>query len=277
MTSTARILLVEDDEATSDAVARNLEGPRVPRGDQAATVADALRRWDAERPDLILLDLGLPDLDGAAVVRHVRRDATTPILILSARTDERVKVATLEAGADDYVTKPFGMDELRARIGAVLRRAAGPAADPGRRRDAGPDAVDVAARRVTVNGTPVDLTPREYELLKVMVAQPGRLLTKGRLLRAVWGTAYADEAHYLHVYVSRLRRKLHAADPERERRGADHGRAGDRLPHRGPRGRCVERGLRVRARSRRPFLLGARVRWIRGSSRPVRPASRRST
>jgi len=213
MSSSARILLVEDDEATRNAVARNLEGHGfkvTPSGD----VAEALRRWDAERPDLILLDLGLPDLDGATVVRHVRRDATTPILILSARADERVKVATLEAGADDYVTKPFGMDELRARIGALLRRAAGPAADQGGVVTLGPVSLDVAARRVTVNGVPVDLTPREYELLKVMVAQPGRLLTKGRLLRAVWGTAYAGEAHYLHVYVSRLRRKLNAADPD---------------------------------------------------------------
>jgi two-component system KDP operon response regulator KdpE len=213
MSSSARILLVEDDEATRNAVARNLEGHGfkvTPSGD----VAEALRRWDAERPDLILLDLGLPDLDGATVVRHVRRDATTPILILSARADERVKVATLEAGADDYVTKPFGMDELRARIGALLRRAAGPAADQGGVVTLGPVSLDVAARRVTVSGVPVDLTPREYELLKVMVAQPGRLLTKGRLLRAVWGTAYAGEAHYLHVYVSRLRRKLNAADPD---------------------------------------------------------------
>lgn len=208
----ARILLVEDDGATRTAVARNLEahGFRVTTSED---VAGALRAWDAERPDLILLDLGLPDLDGSAVVRHVRRDATTPILILSARADERVKVATLEAGADDYVTKPFGMDELRARIGAVLRRAAGPAADPTGVVRLGPIDMDIGARRVTVGGSPVDLTPREYELLKVMIAQPGRLLTKGRLLRAVWGTAYVDEAHYLHVYVSRLRRKLDAADP----------------------------------------------------------------
>ena len=208
----ARILLVEDDGATRTAVARNLEA----HGFHVTTsedVAGALRAWDAERPDLILLDLGLPDLDGSAVVRHVRRDATTPILILSARADERVKVATLEAGADDYVTKPFGMDELRARIGAVLRRAAGPAGDAAGVVRLGPIAMDIGSRRVTVGGDPVDLTPREYELLKVMIAQPGRLLTKGRLLRAVWGTAYADEAHYLHVYVSRLRRKLAAADP----------------------------------------------------------------
>jgi two-component system KDP operon response regulator KdpE len=212
MTTAARILLVEDDTATRVAVARNLEAHGF-RVSECGDVADALQHWDAERPDLILLDLGLPDLDGSAVVRHVRRDATTPIVILSARADERVKVASLEAGADDYVTKPFGMDELRARVGAVLRRAAGPAADAGGIVRLGPIEMAIAARRVTVAGMPVELTPREYELLKVMITQPGRLLTKGRLLRAVWGTAYADEGHYLHVYVSRLRRKLGAADP----------------------------------------------------------------
>lgn len=210
--SGAHLLLVEDDAATREAVGANLEahGYRVVRVSDAAA---ALGRWEAERPDLILLDLGLPDLDGSDVVRRVRRESTTPILILSARADERDKVAALEAGADDYVTKPFGLEELRARVGALLRRAGGPASDPSGIVTLGPIAVDVAARLVTVAGRPVDLTAREYELLKVMVGRPGQLLTKGRLLRAVWGTAYANEGHYLHVYVSRLRRKLLAADP----------------------------------------------------------------
>jgi two-component system KDP operon response regulator KdpE len=210
--SGAHVLLVEDDQATRGAVARNLEahGYRV---EDAADAASALRSWDAERPDIVLLDLGLPDLDGSAVVRRIRHDASTPILILSARSDERDKVATLEAGADDYVTKPFGMDELRARVGALLRRAGGPAAAADGSLTLGPIVVDVQARRASVDGRELDLTPREYELLKVIAAHPGRLLTKGRLLRAVWGTAYADEGHYLHVYVSRLRRKLAAADP----------------------------------------------------------------
>ncbi|HEY4633245.1 MAG TPA: response regulator transcription factor [Candidatus Limnocylindrales bacterium] len=208
----AHILLVEDDGPTRTAIERNLAAHDF-RVTGAGDATDALRHWDLERPDLILLDLGLPDLDGAVVVRRVRRDATTPILILSARADERDKVAALEAGADDYVTKPFGMEELRARIGALLRRAGGPTADQAGLVTLGPIAVDVAARRVTVSGQQVELTPREYELLKVLIGHPGRLLTKGRLLRAVWGTAYADEGHYLHVYVSRLRRKLEAADP----------------------------------------------------------------
>ncbi len=212
MTTGAHLLLVEDDEPTRTSVAANLaaHGFRVA---EAGDVASALRSWDAERPDLILLDLGLPDAEGGTVVRHVRREATTPILVLSARGSERDKVEALEAGADDYVTKPFGLAELRARIAALLRRTAGPAADPTGVIDLGPVRVDLVHRVATVAGRPLDLTPREYELLKTMVGQPGRLLTKGRLLRAVWGTAYADEGHYLHVYVSRLRRKLAAADP----------------------------------------------------------------
>ena len=185
---------------------------------EAGDVASALRSWDAERPDLILLDLGLPDGDGGSVVRRVRRESTTPILVLSARGAERDKVAALEAGADDYVTKPFGLAELRARVAALLRRTAGQAADSAGMVSLGPVVLDVVRRVATVGGTPVDLTPREYELLKTMLSNPGRLLTKARLLRAVWGTAYADEGHYLHVYVSRLRRKLAAADQAGETR-----------------------------------------------------------
>lgn len=214
----AHILLVEDDEATRTAVARSLAAHGY-RMTEAVDAATALRRWEVERPDLVLLDLGLPDLDGGLVVRRIRHEAVTPILILTARADERDKVAALDAGADDYVTKPFGMEELRARVGALLRRAGGPAADPTGTLRLGPIALDVTARRVTVDETEVDLTPREYELLKVMLGHPGRLMTKGRLLRAVWGTAYADEGHYLHVYMSRLRRKLEAADPSGRVRG----------------------------------------------------------
>ena len=213
----AHLLVVEDDAATRDAVVANLAG----HGYVVGGVGDggeALRRWELERPDLIVLDLGLPDIDGVAVVRRVRREATTPILILSARGLERDKVDALEAGADDYVTKPFGMAELRARISALLRRAGGSAATQAGLVTVGPVVLDVARHAVTVRDRPVDLTPREYELLKVLMSQPGRLFTRGRLLRAVWGTAYADEGHYLHVYVSRLRRKLAEADPKGETR-----------------------------------------------------------
>jgi two-component system KDP operon response regulator KdpE len=208
----AHVLLVEDDDATRGSVAANLvaHGYGVV---EAIDVRSAMASWETARPDVILLDLGLPDADGLVLIRRVRRDATTPILVISAREAEPDKVDALEAGADDYVTKPFGLPELRARIGALLRRAGGVGADPGGRVSLGPVTIDIARRAVTVDGTPIELTPREYELLKTMIGQPGRVLTRGRLLRAVWGAAYGAEAHYLHVYVSRIRRKLDAADP----------------------------------------------------------------
>ena len=207
-----RLLVVEDDHPTRRAVTANLAANGYVI-DEAGDAAEALRRWEVSRPDVIVLDLGLPDRDGLAIVRHVRRDASTPILVLSARGSEPDKVAALEAGADDYVTKPFGMAELRARIRALLRRAGGAASAPDGLLRNGGIVLDPARREVAVEGTPVDLTPREYELLKLMLGQPGRVLTSGRLLRAVWGTRYTDEGHYLHVYVSRLRRKLGEADP----------------------------------------------------------------
>jgi two-component system KDP operon response regulator KdpE len=208
----ASILLVEDDPPTRSSVATFLRG----HGHdvvEAGDAAGATESWESHRPDLIVLDLGLPDLDGLAVIRHVRREATTPILVLSARDREADKVAALDLGADDYVTKPFGMTELRARIDALLRRAAGPAADQTGEVRVGELTVDIARRTVSVGTRPVHLTPREYEVLKVLVSHAGRLVTHGRLLRAVWGTAYSDEAHYVHVYVSQIRRKIEAADP----------------------------------------------------------------
>jgi len=208
----ATILLIEDDDSARGAIAANLRA----RGhdvDEASDVRGALRAWDERRPDVILLDLGLPDLDGQAVILRVRREATTPIIVVSARGREEDRVAALDAGADDYLTKPFGLSELHARMRAVLRRAAGPAADTEGRLILGPVVLDVPNHKARVNETPLDLTPREFELLKVLLSQSGRVVTAGRLLRAVWGSAYSDEAHYLHVYVSRLRRKLAAADP----------------------------------------------------------------
>ncbi|MGC8635207.1 MAG: response regulator transcription factor [Candidatus Limnocylindrales bacterium] len=206
------LLLVEDDHATRHAVALYLE-KRGHHVYQAADAQAALEEWEAHRADLVLLDLGLPDLDGIEVVRRIRREGTTPIIILSARGEERDKVAALEAGADDYLSKPFGMEELRARISAVLRRAAGPRADASGRLVIGLVSLDVARHEARVGDRVLDLTTREYELLKALLAQPGRVVTKQHLLRSVWGTAYAEEGHYLHVYVSRLRRKLAEADP----------------------------------------------------------------
>jgi two-component system KDP operon response regulator KdpE len=209
----ALILLVEDDAETRREVAAflTLQGFRIVEAGDAAT---ALERWGAQRPDLVILDLGLPDADGGVVIRRVRRDATTPIVVLSARDREDAKVAALEQGADDFVTKPFGAAELVARLRAVLRRAAGPAAEQSGVLRLGDLQIDVGSHAVSVHGQPVHLTPREFEVLKVLVAHAGRLVTHGRLLRAVWGTAYADEAHYVHVYISQIRRKLAAADRE---------------------------------------------------------------
>ena len=208
----ARILVVEDDEETRRVLAREL-ATRDYQVDEAPDAATALQRWERRRPDLVLLDLGLPDLDGLQLIRRIRRDALTPIVILSGRYEEREKVEALERGADDYVTKPFGVEELNARLRVALRHAAGPAADPSGPIVAGPLRLDAARHEVTVNDRRVELTPREFEILRVPLSHAGRLVTKGRLLRAVWGEAYQHENSYIYVHVSQLRRKLAAADP----------------------------------------------------------------
>jgi two-component system KDP operon response regulator KdpE len=165
-----------------------------------------------------LLDLGLPDMDGLDVIRRIRADSTTPIVILSGRYEEREKVEALDRGADDYVTKPFGVDELNARLRVALRHAAGPAAGTDGAITIGSLVLDDGRHEVTVAGKAVDLTPREFEILRVLVSHAGRLVTKGRLLRAVWGDAYQNEAAYVYVHVSQLRRKLADADPSGELR-----------------------------------------------------------
>ena len=207
----ALILIVEDDAPTRQVLARELAsaGYKVAEAGDGRT---AIERFGARRPDLVLLDLGLPDIDGLEVIRAIRRDARTPIVILSGRYEEREKVEALDRGADDYVTKPFGVDELRARIRVAIRHAAGPAADVEARVTVGPIALDAARHRVQVAGNPVDLSPREFEILRVLLTHQGRIVTKGRLLRAVWGEAYQGEDDYVYVHVSNVRRKLNAAD-----------------------------------------------------------------
>ena len=209
----AEILIIEDDTATREVLGRELVSAGY-RTVEASDARSGLERFASRRPDLVLLDLGLPDRDGTEVIRAIRREATTPIVILSGRFEEREKVEALERGADDYVTKPFGVAELRARIRVALRHAAGPRGDPTGRLRAGPIDLDVERHELLLQGNRVAVTPREFEILKILLTQGGRIVTKGRLLRAVWGTAYQGEDDYVYVHVSSLRRKLNRADPE---------------------------------------------------------------
>jgi two-component system KDP operon response regulator KdpE len=206
------ILVIEDDAATRQVLGRELAAA----GYQMVEAEDArtgLQRFALRRPALVLLDLGLPDRDGTDVIRAIRREASTPIVILSGRFEEREKVEALERGADDYLTKPFGVAELRARIKVALRHAAGPAGASEGRLEAGPISLDPERHEVLVSETRVELTPREFEVLQVLLAHRGRVVTKGRLLRAVWGQAYQGEDDYVYVALSSLRRKLNRADP----------------------------------------------------------------
>jgi len=212
---TGSILLVEDDPETRSQVAHLLrEHGHVVT--EAADAESAIARFDAEEPDLILLDLGLPDRDGLDVVEHVRKVQATPILVLSARDREADKVLALEAGADDYLAKPFGMAELQARINAVFRRTRFGGDEPAASEviRVGSLVLDPEAHAVWVGETALRLTPLEFDVLRVLAENSGRLVTYGRLLRAVWGSTYGDEAHYVHVYVGQIRRKIRRADPE---------------------------------------------------------------
>ena len=208
----ATVLVVEDDDEVRGVLVREL-GSRGYRVQDAADGREALERWEAGRPDVVLLDLGLPDMDGLEVIRRIRRDAMTPIVILSARFAEREKVEALERGADDFVTKPFGLDELHARLRVALRRGAGPSGDVDGRVVVGPLSFDAQRHEVRVGDQLVDLTPREFEILRVLLGEQGRIVTKGKLLRAVWGQAYQGEDSYVYVHVSQLRHKLAKADP----------------------------------------------------------------
>ena len=201
-----RVLVVDDDRALARALSINLKA----RGydvDVALTGAEALASASSRPPDVVVLDLGLPDLDGLQVLQGLRGWTNVPVLVLSAREEQAEKVAALDAGADDYVTKPFGMDELLARLRAAVRRTA-PTAGDLPIVVTGNFTVDLAARRVTRAGGEVRLTPTEWHLLEVLVRSPGRMVAQKQLLQEVWGPAYETESHYLRVYIAQLRRKL---------------------------------------------------------------------
>jgi two-component system KDP operon response regulator KdpE len=211
----ARILVVDDDPGILRAVSTNLarHGYRIETAD---TGRAALARHAAARPDLILLDLTLPDIDGLEVIRQVRAESSTPIVVLSVRDAERDKVAALDLGADDYLTKPFGVEELLARVRVALRHAARPSSGVDAVIKTGALEVDIEGHRVCVAGQDVHLTPTEFSLLATLAKHANRVLTDRMLLHEVWGAEYGSEAHYLHVYMARLRKKIEH-DPQRPR------------------------------------------------------------
>ena len=207
------ILMVEDDPQ----IRRFLRATLAAEGyafHEALTAEDGIAQAVARRPDLILLDLGLPDFDGLEVIRRVRESSQAPIVILSARGQEKDKVAALDLGADDYVAKPFAVGELLARIRAALRRASTVSPDSGALFRFGAVEVDLEKRLVRLEGEEVHLTPNEYKLLQVFIRYPGKVLTQRQLLNEVWGPNNTDQAQYLRVYMAQLRRKLER-DPAR--------------------------------------------------------------
>ena len=204
----SRILVVDDDVTLLRTLQLNLRTRRYDV-DAVTTGSEALAAAAQRTPDLAIVDLGLPDMDGLEVISQLRRRSSMPILVLSARTEPSDKVAALDAGSDDHISKPFGMEELLARVRAGLRRAALVPGDSAVISTASFTA-DLAARTVTrADGTPAHLTPTEWHLLEELTRQPGRLVGQLELLRAVWGSAYGQESrHYLRVYMAQLRRKL---------------------------------------------------------------------
>ena len=212
MTVGPRVLVVDDEPQILRALRTNLRGAGY-EVDTASTGEEALTTAALRPPDAVILDLVLPDARGTEVCRELRGWSSVPVIVLSVVGDEAEKVAALDAGADDYVTKPFGVEELLARLRAALRRAE-PSSEPV--YEVGELRVDLESRDVTFAGKPVQLTPHEFALLRLLVRNQGKLLTHKAILQEVWGRAYADESHYLHVYVSQLRRKLEP-DPARPR------------------------------------------------------------
>jgi two-component system KDP operon response regulator KdpE len=208
------VLVVDDEPQLARALRINLKA----RGYEVATAADghgALEAAARRHPDVVVLDLGLPDMDGTEVITGLRGWTTVPIIVLSARHSSDDKVEALDAGADDYVTKPFGMDELLARLRAAVRRAV-PSGDQAAVVETDAFTVDLAARKAIRDGAEVRLTPTEWHILELLIRNTGRLVSQRQLLHEVWGPSYGTETNYLRVYLAQLRRKLEP-DPARPR------------------------------------------------------------
>ncbi len=211
----AVVLCIEDDPQMRRFLRTGL-GAHGFRVVEADTARQGLLEAGTRRPDLVILDLGLPDMDGVEVVRRLREWTQLPVIVLSARSMETDKVAALDAGADDYLTKPFGFGELLARIRAAQRRTTATAGERGDAFEAGDLRVDLRNRVVTVGNRRLHLTPIEYRLLSVLIRNAGKVLTHRQLLREVWGPAYVERNHYLRVYMAQLRHKIEK-DPARPR------------------------------------------------------------
>ena len=220
----SRVLVVDDEPQILRALETSLRGAGY-EVDVASTAKEALTTAAVRRPDAVILDLVLPDGRGTEVTRELRSWTSVPVIILSVVDEEEEKVAALDAGADDYVTKPFSLDELLARLRAALRRSDGPG-DPV--LEIGELRIDLEAHTVEAQGQAVQLTPHEYAILALLARNRGKLLTHRTILNEVWGKAYADESHYLHVYISQLRRKIEP-DPARPRYILTEPAAGYRL------------------------------------------------
>jgi two-component system KDP operon response regulator KdpE len=201
----ARILVIDDEKQIRRMLKAALEGYDYNIA-EAASGHDGLNRAAIFHPDLIILDLGLPDMDGIEVIKRLREWTQTPIIILSVREHEDDKVDALDAGADDYVTKPFSMGELLARLRAALRHVAKTDDEP--ILTFGELIMDLARRNVMLRGEEIKLTPTEYEILKCLALQAGRVITHRQLLRAIWGPNYQEQTHYLRIYIGQLRHKI---------------------------------------------------------------------
>jgi two-component system KDP operon response regulator KdpE len=205
MEDKGRVLVVDDDAGILKTLELNLRA-RGYVADLASTGEEALRLAERNNPDLVILDLGLPGMDGLDVIRGIRGWSTTPILVLSGRDAGPAKVEALDLGADDFVTKPFGMDELFARVRACVRRVAAPEVDVLIQT---PDfTIDLTAKRVTRGSEAVRLTPRQWKIVEVLVRNPGRLVTQAHLLHEVWGPEYGTEKNYLRVFMTQIRQRL---------------------------------------------------------------------
>ncbi len=222
-----RVAIIEDERHIRQLLRMALESEHC-QVSEADNGRQGLIDVGTRKPDLVILDLGLPDIDGNEIIREIRTWSSVPILILSARSDERDRVIALDAGADDYLTKPFGIAELLARTRALLRRARVVNGTDGPISRFGDIEVDVARRYVARAGSAVHLTPIEYKLMMMLLANAGRVMTHRQLLREVWGPGHADDTHYLRVYMAGLRRKLEA-DPARPRHFITAGGIGYRL------------------------------------------------